>query len=391
MFRIRHGARALYTCTNTSRHHGTANWQARIKPGDKVYVGMSGGVDSSVAAYLLKSQNYDVEAIFMRNWDTRDERGECPSTRDYHDVQRVCAQLDIKCHQIDLVKQYWNQVFSTCLDVFAAGQTPNPDILCNSQIKFGVLLDEIDRRLHTSGAWFATGHYARTTACETHPEQVKLLRGVDRRKDQSYYLSGVSGRRLSRAVFPLGSLIKSQHVRQIARDARLVTAEKEESMGICFVGERRRFDKFLAEYLPQREGDVVASNGRVIGRHHGLFTKTIGQAASIPGVSGMNGKWYIYAKDPVKNCMYAALGRENPLLFSNDITAGPMHWIAGTAPEFGPDNRLELDAQVRDHISVRFRDAQFGVASGQYLTLYQGDVCLGSAPIGSTTDTASNR
>ncbi|KAJ2124000.1 hypothetical protein IW147_002107 [Coemansia sp. RSA 720] len=365
---------------------GTTNWQAQIKPGDKVYVGMSGGVDSSVAAYLLKSHGYDVEAIFMRNWDTRDERGECPSARDYHDVQRVCAQLDIKCYQIDLVKQYWNNVFSTCLDVFAAGQTPNPDILCNSQIKFGVLLDEIDRRLCTRGAWFATGHYARTV--KTHPDQVNLLRGVDRRKDQSYYLSGVSSRRLSRAVFPLGSLIKSQHVRQIARDARLVTAEKEESMGICFVGERRRFDKFLAEYLPQREGDVLASNGRVIGRHRGLFTKTIGQAASIPGVSGMNGKWYIYAKDPVKNCMYAALGRDNSLLFSNNITAGPAHWIAGTAPEFGPDNRLELDAQVRDYISVRFQDAQFGIASGQYLTLYQGDVCLGSAPICSTTDTA---
>ncbi|KAJ2501358.1 hypothetical protein GGH96_001967 [Coemansia sp. RSA 1972] len=385
MFRIRHGARALYT---TGSNIG-ASWQARIKPGDKVYVGMSGGVDSSVAAHLLKSHGYNVEAIFMRNWDTRDERGECPSARDFHDVQRVCTQLDIKCHQIDLVKQYWNQVFSTCLDIFSSGQTPNPDILCNSQIKFGVLLDEIDRRLHTR-AWFATGHYAQTTVRES-PDQTKLLRGVDRRKDQSYYLSGVSGQRLSRAVFPLGSLIKSQHVRQIARDARLVTAEKEESMGICFVGERRRFDKFLAEYLPQREGDVLASNGRVIGRHRGLFTKTIGQAASIPGVSGMSGKWYIYAKDPVKNCMYAALGRDNSLLFSNDITAGPAHWIAGIAPEFGPDNRLELEAQVRDHISVRFQDAQFGIASGQYLTLYQGDACLGSAPICSTTDTVSNR
>ncbi|KAJ2827761.1 hypothetical protein IWW50_001723, partial [Coemansia erecta] len=217
---------------------------------------MSGGVDSSVAAHLLKAQNIDVEAIFMRNWDTRDERGECPSERDWRDVQRVCRQLGIKCHQVDLVKQYWNQVFSVALDEFASSRTPNPDILCNSQIKFGVLLDEIDRRLQASGALFATGHYARvvsTTSELNHPEVANLYRGVDRRKDQSYYLSGVSGRRLRRAVFPLGGLIKAQDVRQIARDAGLATAEKEESMGICFVGERRQFDRFLAEYLPQHE------------------------------------------------------------------------------------------------------------------------------------------
>ncbi|KAJ2358809.1 hypothetical protein GGF43_000573 [Coemansia sp. RSA 2618] len=308
---------------------------------------MSGGVDSSVAAHLLKAQNIDVEAIFMRNWDTRDERGECPSERDWRDVQRVCRQLGIKCHQVDLVKQYWNQVFSVALDEFASSRTPNPDILCNSQIKFGVLLDEIDRRLQASGALFATGHYARvvsTTSELNHPEVANLYRGVDRRKDQSYYLSGVSGRRLRRAVFPLGGLIKAQDVRQIARDAGLATAEKEESMGICFVGERRRFDRFLAEYLPQHEGDILSSDSKVIGRHCGLFTKTIGQSA---GISGMCEKWYIYAKDPATNCMYAAPGRSNALLYSANVAAGPVHWISGAAPVFGPGNRLELDAQVR--------------------------------------------
>ncbi|KAJ2736543.1 hypothetical protein IW152_000718 [Coemansia sp. BCRC 34962] len=221
---------------------------------------MSGGVDSSVTAHILKEQGYQVEAVFMRNWDTLDERGTCPSTRDWHDVQAVCKQLDIRCHEINLVKEYWNAVFSHALDEYARGRTPNPDILCNKEIKFGVLLDHIARRL---GAFH-------------------------------------------RSLFPLGLLDKKRDVRRLAIAAGLATADKEESMGICFVGERRRFDEFLAEYLPQHAGDILSDNGKIIGKHKGMFTKTIGQSA---GISGWQDKWYIYAKDVASNCMYAVQSR----------------------------------------------------------------------------------
>ncbi|KAJ2812394.1 hypothetical protein H4S07_001428 [Coemansia furcata] len=263
---------------------------------------MSGGVDSSVTAHILKQRGLDVEAIFMRNWDTLDERGECPSSRDYRDVQKVCQQLDIKCHEINLVKEYWNTVFSFTLDEYSRGRTPNPDVLCNREIKFGVLMKEIGTRLGPF-QWFATGHYARTVS---NGDSTMLYRGLDRRKDQSYYLAAVDSKYFSRTVFPLGRLDKKREVRKLALDAGLVTAEKEESMGICFVGERRRFDEFLAEYLPQRAGDILSDGGKVLGKHNGMFTKTIGQSA---GISGWRDKWYIYAKDMANNRMYAVQNR----------------------------------------------------------------------------------
>ncbi|KAJ2891929.1 hypothetical protein IWW38_003416, partial [Coemansia aciculifera] len=262
---------------------------------------MSGGVDSSVTAHLLKQRGLDVEAIFMRNWDTRDERGECPSERDWQDVQAVCQQLDIKCHEINLVKEYWNTVFAVALDEYARGRTPNPDVLCNREIKFGVLLKEIHRRLGPF-QWFATGHYARTAVSTADSTMTLLYRGLDRQKDQSYYLAAVDSKYLSRTLFPLGQLDKKRDVRSMALDVGLATAKREESMGICFVGERRRFDQFLAEYLPQRAGDILSPDGQVLGRHSGMFTKTIGQSA---GIAGWQDKWYIYVKDMGQNCMYA--------------------------------------------------------------------------------------
>ncbi|KAJ2380017.1 hypothetical protein GGI05_006446 [Coemansia sp. RSA 2603] len=277
-------------------------WENEVRSGDTVYVGMSGGVDSSVTAHLLKSRNLNVEAVFMRNWDTRDERGECPSERDWQDVQKVCRKLDIKCHEVNLVKEYWNSVFSIALDDYAKGRTPNPDLLCNKEIKFGVLLNEIQRRLGPRD-WFATGHYARSMRIGG---EAALFRGVDRRKDQSYYLAAVSSGALDRVIFPLGSLIKTDDVRRIARDTGLHNADKEESMGICFVGERRRFDQFLAEYLSQTPGDIISHDGRNLGRHQGLFSRTIGQTA---GISGWQDKWYIYAKEPATNRMYAVQNR----------------------------------------------------------------------------------
>ncbi|KAJ2158090.1 hypothetical protein GGF46_004025 [Coemansia sp. RSA 552] len=384
--------RGLHRSLTTQQAPTTSStyWHSQIRAGDPVYVGMSGGVDSSVAAYLLKERGAQVTGLFMRNWDTRDEHGECPSERDWRDVQQVCGQLGIPCRQINLVKEYWNRVFAVALDDFAAGRTPNPDILCNREIKFGVLLNEINRRL-PGGTRLATGHYARVAG------RGDLWRGVDRKKDQSYYLSAVKSSQLQHALFPLGGLTKSTDVRRLAREAGLATAEKEESMGICFVGERRRFDHFLAEYLPQRDGDILASDMRVVGRHQGLFSRTIGQNARIPGMAS---KWFIYAKDPATNRMFATQDRSSPLLYQKSVVAGPVHWISGTSPDFGPANQLALDAQVRymqlpqacmvapsadpaypNHIVVRFADAQFGVASGQYVVLYQGAQCLGSAQI----------
>ncbi|KAI9500142.1 tRNA methyl transferase [Coemansia spiralis] len=348
---------------------------------------MSGGVDSSVAAHLLKSHGLDVEAVFMRNWDTRDEYNECPSERDWRDVQRVCQQLEIKCHEVNLVKEYWNSVFSVALDEYSNGLTPNPDVLCNREIKFGVLLEHIGRRRSSPGGWrFATGHYARTCPLGC------LYRGIDGRKDQSYYLANVSAQALGRVVFPLGGLRKVEDVRRIAAEATLLTANKEESMGICFVGERRRFDKFLAEYLPQNPGDILSSDGKRLGTHQGMFTKTIGQSA---GIAGWQEKWYVYKKDVRNNRMFAVQGRNSPLLHKSSVVAGPVHWISGHMPDLGLRGCIDLDVQIRymqkpqrcrvdikqQYVKVDFDDPQFGVASGQYLALYSSDHCLGSAVI----------
>ncbi|KAJ2413508.1 hypothetical protein GGI10_003016 [Coemansia sp. RSA 2530] len=308
---------------------------------------MSGGVDSSVTAHILKQQGHQVEAIFMRNWDTLDERGSCPSTRDWHDVQAVCKQLDIKCHEINLVKEYWNSVFSHALDEYSRGRTPNPDVLCNREIKFGVLLEHVTKRLGPF-QWFATGHYARTAG---RGDSTVLLRGADKRKDQSYYLAAVDSKHFSRSLFPLGLLDKKRDVRKLAIAAGLATADKEESMGICFVGERRRFDEFLAEYLPQHAGEILSHSGKTIGKHKGLFTKTIGQSA---GISGWQDKWYIYAKDMSSNRMYAVQNRDG-------------------------------------RATVRFSTRQFGVATGQYLVLYSGDLCLGSAVIEQATSESTGQ
>ncbi|KAJ2589418.1 hypothetical protein H4R99_007471 [Coemansia sp. RSA 1722] len=376
---------------STTPPHPTDIWQTEPKPGDTVYVGMSGGVDSSVTAHLLKSKGLNVQAIFMRNWDTRDEHGECPSEADWRDVQKVCQKLDIKCHQINLVKEYWTNVFAAALDEYSLGRTPNPDILCNQQIKFGVLMSEINKRLG-SAEWFATGHYART---KRRGNQTELHKGVDDKKDQSYYLARVGSHKLNNVVFPLGSLIKNKDVRKIAKDVGLHNAEKEESMGICFVGERRRFDRFLAEYLPQTPGDIVSRDGHNLGTHQGLFSKTIGQSAGIPG---WQQKWYIYNKDIATNRMLAVQDRTHPLLHTREIDADGILWISGSAPKGLETNgsRLDLTAQIRHmqlpqkctvsrtasgSIRATFETAQFGVAPGQYLVLYDGDQCLGSAVI----------
>ncbi|OMH80529.1 tRNA-specific 2-thiouridylase MnmA [Zancudomyces culisetae] len=209
---------------------------------------MSGGVDSSVAAYILKKKGYNVEGVYMKNWDIRDELGRCTSDKDWSDVQKVCEQLEISCTRIDLVKEYWNRIFENVIEQYETGFTPNPDIMCNSEIKFGVLLEKLRNKTGRFGdddIWFATGHYARID--QRPGETPRLFRGVDSSKDQSFFLSGVKAGSLQNVIFPLGELRKRDQVRQIALDLKLITAEKEESMGICFIGERKRFSEFMCK------------------------------------------------------------------------------------------------------------------------------------------------
>ncbi|CAG8440527.1 4017_t:CDS:2 [Acaulospora colombiana] len=242
---------------------------------------MSGGVDSSVSAYLLQRQGFTVEGVYMRNWDIADEKGECTSDQDWRDVQMVCDQLRIPCKQVDFTKEYWVHVFVKMIEDYESGVTPNPDITCNRKIKFGWFLDrcfssisERDKGL----TWIATGHYVQSET--TDSGRTKLLRGADPTKDQSYFLSTVHEEKLRNVIFPVGHLPKAE-VKEIARKARLVVASKRESMGICFVGKKKTFSKFLEQYLVSKPGDVKTLDGVVIGQHNGQFAYTIGQRARI--------------------------------------------------------------------------------------------------------------
>ncbi|KAK9723050.1 hypothetical protein K7432_002205 [Basidiobolus ranarum] len=355
------------------------------KPGEKVVVAMSGGVDSSVTAYLLKKQGFDVDAVYMRNWDTSDEQGVCTSEEDWKDVQRVCEQLKIPCRRLDFTKEYWTEVFERVLSDYAKGVTPNPDILCNREIKFGTLME---RALEGVGEWLATGHYARVVRAG---DQIRLFRGIDRNKDQSYYLANVGESKLRQAMFPLGELTKPQ-VREIANEANLATKDKAESMGICFVGKRKRFSDFLAEYIPQNPGVIVNAEGKPLGKHQGLFSLTIGQCAKL---SGQSERWFVIDKDIEKNRIIVGPGSDHPKLFSDSLIARDFFWINGEPKEISRDG-FDSEAQIRYRIDperckiVRANDSQYhfsfhndqrGVVPGQYVVVYQGDWCLGGGVI----------
>ncbi|ORX93848.1 5-methylaminomethyl-2-thiouridylate-methyltransferase [Basidiobolus meristosporus CBS 931.73] len=343
---------------------------------------MSGGVDSSVTAYLLKKQGYDVDGVYMRNWDTSDERGVCTSEEDWKDVQRVCEQLSIPCRRVDFTKEYWTEVFERVLSDYAKGVTPNPDILCNREIKFGALMD---RALEGYGKWLATGHYARVVQVDS---QTRLFRGIDRNKDQSYYLANVGESKLKQALFPLGELTKPQ-VREIAVEANLATKHKAESMGICFVGKRKKFSDFLAEYIPQNPGEIVDVDGRLVGTHQGLFSLTIGQCAKI---AGRGERMFVLDKDIQRNQIIVGPGRDHPKLYSNALIARDLFWINGEMP----GDKLPVEAQIRyrtdperckivkiqgDQYQFTFENSQRGVVPGQYVVVYQGDWCLGGGVI----------
>ncbi|CEP18931.1 hypothetical protein [Parasitella parasitica] len=350
--------------------------------GDLVVMAMSGGVDSSVSAALLKKQGYHVRGIYMRNWDTSDEKGVCTSREDWQDVQKVCQRLEIDCEHVDFVKEYWNDVFEKTLDDYARGLTPNPDIACNSFIKFGALLDRIPE-----DAWFATGHYCRSV-------NGRLLRGRERNKDQSYYLSSVPEEALSRTIFPLGEVESKSTVKQLAQELGLHNiASKKESMGICFVGQRRRFAEFLEQYIDQPPGPVVnLDNGQLIGQHQGLFGYTIGQASRICHGSD---KWFVAQKIMSENKLVCVAGSNHPALFHNGCIARDWIWIHHDPPK-GFDGSMLVDAQIRyrqspekailslqpdGQYSVRFMNPIRAIARGQQVVVWDQDWCLGGGVI----------
>ena len=352
----------------------------------RVILGLSGGVDSAVAALLLKDEGYDVHALHMTNWE--DDDGYCTAAEDLQDARRVCEQLDIPLHHANFARQYRDQVFEYFLKEYRAGRTPNPDVLCNREIKFGVFRDYAKR---LGGDLLATGHYARAGLVDGHGA---LFKGKDPGKDQSYFLHAVSAEALAETVFPLGELLKGE-VRQIARDRGLPVHDKKDSTGICFIGERP-FREFLATYLPANPGPMRTPDGEVMGEHQGLMYYTLGQRQGLLiGGHRDHGEepWYVVGKDLADNALIVAQG-EHEMLFSDGLRATDASWI-GKAPD-GLDNGLRCAAKVRyrqadqacvvralgdNRLDVRFAAPQKAVAPGQFVVFYDGDRCIGGAVI----------
>ncbi|MDY0324428.1 MAG: tRNA 2-thiouridine(34) synthase MnmA [Candidatus Carbobacillus sp.] len=381
----------------------------------RVVVGMSGGVDSSVAALLLKEQGFEVIGIFMKNWDDTDETGHCTAEDDFADVRRVAEHIGIPYYAINFEEAYRERVFEYFLSEYRLGRTPNPDVMCNREIKFGEFLDAA---LKLGADYVAMGHYARRypavlaprsgptsadasvheffdqqAASDAASGKVLLLRGVDPKKDQSYFLHQLDQKQLSRALFPIGAFTKDE-VRRIARDKGLATAHKKDSTGICFIGERD-FRAFLKSYLPARPGAIVdVDSGRVIGEHAGLMYYTHGQrqGLGIGGGVGHGAPWFVAEKDVGTNVLYVAEGKDHPALYATRLVARSVHWISGTAPKEGMHlfakfryRQSDQGVRIRYHqdgaVEVIFDTPQRAITPGQSVVFYEGDVCLGGGVI----------
>ena len=354
----------------------------------KVICGMSGGVDSSVSAFILQQQGYQVEGLFMKNWEEDDDTDYCTAAADLADAQAVCDKLGIKLHKINFAAEYWDNVFEHFLAEYKAGRTPNPDILCNKEIKFKAFLEYAAEDL---GADFiATGHYVRRTPLNQQP---KLLRGLDSNKDQSYFLYTLSEQQIAQSLFPVGE-IEKPIVRAIAEDLGLVTAKKKDSTGICFIGERK-FKDFLSRYLPAQAGDIKTLDGEVIGRHQGLMYHTLGQRKGL-GIGGVKGAsenaWYVVEKDLINNVLIVAQGQDNSALLSTGLIASQLDWVDRKPIRDNlcctvktryrqADIACEIQPIDDETIRVVFDEPQIAVTPGQSAVFYQGEVCLGGGII----------
>jgi tRNA-specific 2-thiouridylase len=351
-----------------------------------VIVGMSGGVDSSVAALLLREQGYRVEGLFMKNWDEDDGTDYCTAKEDLADAQAVAASLGIKLHSANFAAEYWDSVFEHFLAEYQSGRTPNPDILCNREIKFRAFLDYATE---LGADFIATGHYVRR---DDSGERTALLKGLDPDKDQSYFLHQVGHRELSRSLFPVGDLAKPE-VRKIAEQAGLTTARKKDSTGICFIGERR-FKDFLQQYLPSQPGVIEDINGQALGEHQGLMYHTIGQRQGL-GIGGLADRnaapWYVVEKHVERNVLTVAQGNDHPKLYKHSLHASNLFWISEQAPAFP----LQCTAKVRyrqpdqncvvteaaSGFLVEFDVPQRAITPGQSVVLYHNDTCMGGGII----------
>ncbi|MGB0495910.1 MAG: tRNA 2-thiouridine(34) synthase MnmA [Kangiellaceae bacterium] len=361
-----------------------------------VVVGMSGGVDSSVAAYLLKQQGYHVIGVFMKNWEEDDTDEYCAAAEDMADAKSIADKLEIPFKTINFAAEYWDRVFEYFLEEYRSGRTPNPDIMCNKEIKFKAFLDYA---LVLGAKYIATGHYVRV---EHNDDQSVMLRGVDDNKDQSYFLYTLDQSQLARSLFPVGELEKPE-VRRIAEEQGFVTANKKDSTGICFIGERK-FKDFLQEYIPAQPGNIENDQGEVIGQHSGLMYHTLGQRKGI-GIGGLqnanDSPWYVVEKDLQRNVLIVGQGHDHPKMLSRGLTASQLHWVQPDEleDEFSctaksryrqQDFACSLKRIDKDNWLVKFKEKQRAITPGQSVVFYKNDVCLGGGIIDSAIASFEN-
>ena len=364
-----------------------------VTAGERVLAGLSGGVDSAVALWLLREAGAHAEPVFMKNWEEDDRDGACSSADDLAAAEAVCAHLGVRLRTVNFASEYWERVFEPFLSEYGSGRTPNPDVWCNQEIKFG----ELFRYAADLGAErVATGHYARVTAGEGRR---RLLKGRDADRDQTYFLYRIGQDSLARAIFPLGGLTKGE-VRSIARSAGLPNHARPNSTGICFIGERP-FRQFLGRWIAPAPGPILTVDGVTVGRHEGLAFHTRGQrrGLGIGGTAGGTGEpWYVAGKDERRNALIVAQGANHPKLTTTRLVAGDASWTAGEPPPFpltcrattrfrGTESDCVVTAADKDRLEVRLDPPQWGVAPGQSVVFYAGEECLGGAVIEESEDT----